>query len=109
MLRQRDSNPDQTDYNEIRKPDSNQIPQGEGDLSPEEQKMKRYKAAFERIDTNGTGQISAIELEDMAKRLGNELSPEMVMKFLKKHDKDNDSLISFEEFILMMEEISGGN
>lgn len=68
--------------------------------------MKRYKSAFDRIDTNGTGQISAFELESMVKRLGNDIQPEYVLRFLKKHDKDNDSLINFNEFVMMMNEIS---
>lgn len=109
MLRQRDSNPDQTNYNEIRKPDSNQIPQGEGDLSEEEKKLKRYREAFDRVDTNGTGQISAYELGEMAKRIGKEISPEMVLKFLKEHDKDNDSLLNFDEFVMMLDVLSGNN
>ena len=53
---------------------------------------------FKKYDTDGSGQISAKELEGLLKDIGMELDPKTLEDFLKEIDEDGNAEVGFEEF-----------
>ncbi|XP_048826626.1 calcium-binding protein 2-like isoform X2 [Brienomyrus brachyistius] len=65
--------------------------------------IKEMKEAFQEIDADGDGQISAAELKEAMKSLlGEQLSPTELEEILQDADLNGDGQIDFEEFVRMM-------
>ena len=64
-----------------------------------EQERKAYKQAFEFFDTDGSGQISIIELSDAMKRLGYAVEKNHIQAVLREIDTDGSGSIGLDEFI----------
>ncbi|MFF4653265.1 EF-hand domain-containing protein [Streptomyces sp. NPDC001380] len=61
--------------------------------------IEAARAAFERYDANGDGQISAAEYKSTMAALGDPYVTEEVAKsVIKAADTDGDGLISWDEF-----------
>ena len=69
-----------------------------GDHSDQE-----MRAAFEIFDKNKDGFISPVELEEVMRNLGENLSKEQINQMVKKADIDGDNQINFFEFKKMMQ------
>ncbi len=71
------------------------------ELSKEE--IQKYKAAFDMIDRDGEGSISAKELHRAMKNFGNEKSLKEVKEMLSEFDSDHSGEVNFEEFVLFIQ------
>ena len=91
---------------EIPKPESNQIEQEEA-LTEEEEFRKTLRAVFDRLDSDGSGVISIMELEKMTRQMGSNFTKTELMNFMQKHDMGDDRMLDFEEFVLMINKLSG--
>ncbi|KAB2084298.1 hypothetical protein ES319_A05G325700v1 [Gossypium barbadense] len=60
------------------------------------------KDAFSVYDRNGNGWISAEELQEVLKSLGDECSMEECRKMISRVDNDGNGMIDFQEFKVMM-------
>jgi len=61
--------------------------------------LEEYKAAFQRIDTDGSGYLEIEEIEALLTEVYNETPPSFeVTTFLEFFDSNNDGRISWEEF-----------
>ncbi|KAL1627146.1 Calmodulin [Neofusicoccum ribis] len=69
-------------------------------LSPEE--IEEYKAAFAVFDKNGDGDITAKELGEVMKSLGQNPTDEELQDMINELDVDHTGSIDFEEFLVMM-------
>lgn len=65
----------------------------------------KYSAAFELVDADNDGRISADELKAMMSALGEEVTEERAAEMVRHVDTDGDGTISLEEFAAFM---SGG-
>jgi len=63
--------------------------------------MGNLKAAFDSVDTDGSGRIDSSELQEAMKKAGRSMSIEECKRMIKKVDQDNDGELSFEEFRLI--------
>ena len=61
-----------------------------------------YKATFEIVDVDGDGLISAGEMQQVMRALGEEMTPERADQVMKAIDADGDGRISLEEFATFM-------
>lgn len=57
-----------------------------------------YAATFEIVDANKDGQISAAELKQLMKALGDDITDETATEVVREMDGDEDGEISLEEF-----------
>jgi Ca2+-binding EF-hand superfamily protein len=57
-----------------------------------------YAATFSLVDTDGDGRISARELAELMRNLGDECTDEQAAEVVRKMDDDHDDLISLAEF-----------
>ena len=58
----------------------------------------RYADAFRLLDTDGDGRISAVELVQLMRRLGDDVTEEAAAQAVEIMDADGDGLVSLEEF-----------
>ncbi|EGD76102.1 hypothetical protein PTSG_00808 [Salpingoeca rosetta] len=58
--------------------------------------------AFQRIDTDGSGSLSATELKRYLTNIGDPLSEDEFKELLKDVDQDGDGEVSFKEFVDLM-------
>jgi len=65
--------------------------------------FEEYRSAFEMFDTDGSGDISAEELQSVLSQLGKPVSLEEAKKSIELIDANGDGQIDFGEFIVMME------
>jgi calmodulin len=61
-----------------------------------------YAATFEIVDSNKDGHISAVELKQLMKALGEEITDETAAGVVKEMDGNGDGEISLEEFSTYM-------
>lgn len=61
-----------------------------------------YAATFEIVDANKDGHISAAELAQLMKALGEEITEETATQVVSSMDGDGDGEISLEEFARYM-------
>ena len=61
-----------------------------------------YAATFEIVDMNKDGHISAPELKQLMKALGEEITDETAAEVVKEMDANGDGEISLEEFSTYM-------
>lgn len=64
--------------------------------------MNEIQSAFGVFDLDGDGKISAAELLEVLRRLGQRCSLETRRKMLKGVDRDGDGLVDMDEFMIMM-------
>ncbi|KAI9160626.1 hypothetical protein LWI28_010116 [Acer negundo] len=67
-------------------------------MADEAQEKADRERIFKKFDLNGDGQISATELADCLKALGN-VTGEEVKNMMSEIDTDGDGFISYEEYI----------
>ena len=58
--------------------------------------------AFQTFDKDGSGKVSAEELKQIIKNVGEEISDDELAEMIKEADKDGDGQVDYEEFIKMM-------
>jgi Ca2+-binding EF-hand superfamily protein len=58
----------------------------------------RYADSFRLLDTDGDGKVSATELIQMMRNLGEDVTDEAAARAIEIMDADGDGLISLEEF-----------
>jgi len=68
---------------------------------PDENKMKELKEAFDKMDKDGSGKITATDFIATFKGLGLELSDENAAEMVAFADKDGDKMVTFDEYIAM--------
>ncbi|KAL7193234.1 hypothetical protein ACSBR2_024948 [Camellia fascicularis] len=64
--------------------------------------MNEIQSAFGVFDLDGDGKISAAELLEVLRRLGERCSLETCRKMVKGVDRDGDGLVDMDEFMIMM-------
>jgi Ca2+-binding EF-hand superfamily protein len=64
-----------------------------------------YAATFEIVDMNKDGHISAPELKQLMKALGEEITDETAAEVVKEMDANGDGEISLEEFSTYMSRV----
>lgn len=74
-------------------------------LSP--QQIKDFQATFNKFDSDGSGQISTLEIGAVMKSLGHELDMEIIKTIVADIDHDGSGEICFDEFCSMMAKILG--
>jgi len=67
-----------------------------------EESGEEFREVFDLFDKNGDGKISAQELGEVMKTLGEDLSEEEVNNMIREGDINGDGEIDYEEFKLMM-------
>ena len=72
----------------------------EDEISPE--KRKEYQDAFEMFDKDKDGAITARELGNMMRSIGQNPTDEEVMAMIKEVDLNSDGKIELDEFITLM-------
>ena len=72
-------------------------------MASERDEVEEIREAFEVFDINKNGFISAEELRQVMTDLGENVTAEEVDEMIRAADMDNDGLVSFGEFINMME------
>merc|ERR1712173_469687 len=65
--------------------------------------VDELKEAFNVFDKNGDGEITAQELADTMKALGENLTEDDVKFMMSEVDSDNNGVIDFDEFKKMMQ------
>jgi len=68
----------------------------------DEEGCEDLREVFNLFDKNGDGKISAVELAEVMKQLGEDLSEEDVQNMIKEGDRNGDGEIDYEEFQIMM-------
>mmetsp|Transcript_103247 Transcript_103247/g.266914 ORF Transcript_103247/g.266914 Transcript_103247/m.266914 type:complete len:541 (-) Transcript_103247:398-2020(-) len=63
--------------------------------------MKEMKAAFSKVDTNGSGSLDVAELYNAFAGIGMQIPPELVMQIGQSFDHDQSGAIEFDEFVQM--------
>jgi Ca2+-binding EF-hand superfamily protein len=58
----------------------------------------RYVDSFRLLDTDGDGKVSATELVQMMRGLGEDVTDEAAARAIEIMDSDSDGLVSLEEF-----------
>lgn len=68
----------------------------------EKEEDAALRAAFKEFDQDGNGTISRAELKLTMKKLGDNLTDEMIDRIIEEVDADGNGEIDFEEFVVMM-------
>ena len=63
---------------------------------------QQIRAAFQVLDRDNDGFISARDLKDMMFKLGEKKSDKEVEEMIEEADTDKDGLVSYQEFVKMM-------
>lgn len=58
----------------------------------------RYADSFRLLDADGDGKVSATELIQMMRKLGEDVTEEAATKAVEIMDSDGDGFVSLEEF-----------
>lgn len=69
--------------------------------------MEEMREIFGKIDLDGDGFICDYELHDLLKDAGHPLPGYAVREIIEKLDRNQDSKISFEEFLLIIQDLKG--
>jgi Ca2+-binding EF-hand superfamily protein len=67
----------------------------------------RYADSFRILDADGDGRISAAELVQLMRGLGDDVTDEAAAKAVELMDTDGDGLVSLEEFAGYLDNRSG--
>lgn len=63
--------------------------------------LTEYEDAFHAVDRTGNGTIGAMELSELFKNLGREMTCDKLSGIMEKYDKDGSGQIEFHEFLPM--------
>lgn len=69
--------------------------------------MEEMREVFGKIDLDNDGQINDYELHELLKDAGHSLPGYMVREIIQKLDRNKDNVISFEEFLSIVQELKG--
>eukprot|EP00930_Biecheleria_cincta_P000959 TRINITY_DN102137_c0_g1_i1.p1 TRINITY_DN102137_c0_g1~~TRINITY_DN102137_c0_g1_i1.p1 ORF type:complete len:452 (-),score=89.38 TRINITY_DN102137_c0_g1_i1:21-1376(-) len=69
--------------------------------------VAEMRTMFHDADSNGTGEISAAELDQLFRKMGFPLKTKQLKALLRDFDTDGSGEISFEEFCVMMLRLKG--
>ena len=72
-------------------------------LAIPEEKLHEYREAFDMFDTNKTGRITAEEIFNTMRNMGNELPLVEIKGMIADLDQDGSGEIEFQEFITFMQ------
>jgi hypothetical protein len=75
-------------------------------LSPAEK--KELKVHFDSFDQDGNGHITAAELGEVVKSIGESATPAELKKLIAEVDKDSNGMVEFDEFCHFMERLREG-
>ena len=67
-----------------------------------EEKIAEYKAAFDDIDENGNGAISADDIKKALNQMGKEITDEEAQEMIAEADLDKNGTVDFPEFVELM-------
>ena len=67
----------------------------------------RYADSFRILDADGDGRISATELVQLMRPLGDDVSDEAAARAVELMDADGDGLVSLDEFAHYLDSRSG--
>jgi Ca2+-binding EF-hand superfamily protein len=67
----------------------------------------RYADSFRILDADGDGKVSATELVQLMRSLGDDVTEEAATKAVKLMDADGDGLVSLDEFAHYLDSRSG--
>ena len=70
------------------------------------EKIAIYKQAFDMFDKEGNGSISADELYEAFKNMGNDFTIEQVNDMIKELDQNGSGAIDFNEFIGLVKKVN---
>nr|GMD56814.1 caltractin [Ipomoea batatas] len=76
-----------------------------GERDTKEELMK----AFDIIDQDNNGKISAADIQHIAKQLGENFTAREIQEMVEEADRDRDGEVNFEEFMRMMRRTSYRN
>lgn len=66
----------------------------------------KYAATFDLVDANNDGRISAPELQQMMKVMGEDVSEEQAVEMIRKMDTDQSGEVSLEELAAFLSRTS---
>ncbi|CAL8401676.1 unnamed protein product [Boreogadus saida] len=72
------------------------------------EELEDLREAFGRVDLDSNGSISAFELHDLFKEANLPLPGFRVREIIQRLDRNNDNLISFDEFVSIFQELKNG-
>ncbi|KAK0152950.1 Plastin-3 [Merluccius polli] len=72
------------------------------------EEMEDLREAFGKVDLDSNGYISAFELHDLFKEANLPLPGFRVREIIQRLDRNNDNMISFEEFVSIFQELKNG-
>jgi calmodulin len=67
-----------------------------------EEKISEYKLAFNDIDENGDGTISADDIKKALTQMGEEITDEEAQQMIAEADLDKNGTVDFPEFVKLM-------
>ena len=67
----------------------------------------RYADSFRILDADGDGKVSATELVQLMRSLGDDVSDEAAARAVELMDADGDGLVSLDEFASYLDSRSG--
>lgn len=67
-----------------------------------ESQISEFHSTFAMFDTDGSGEISAPELQACLAKLGQHLALDEVLAMIREVDEDNSGTVGFPEFLTMM-------
>lgn len=67
----------------------------------------RYADSFRILDADGDGKVSATELVQLMRSLGDDVSDEAAARAVELMDADGDGLVSLDEFASHLDSRSG--
>ena len=67
----------------------------------------RYADSFRILDADGDGKVSATELVQLMRSLGDDVTEEAATKAVELMDADGDGLVSLDEFAYYLDSRSG--
>ena len=68
---------------------------------------ERYADSFRILDTDGDGKVSAAELVQLMRSLGDDVTDEAAARAVELMDTDGDGLVSLDEFAGYLDSRSG--
>lgn len=71
-----------------------------------EGQLKEWSQVFRQIDTQKSGVLNKLQFKAACAAIGEDLTDEQLDSYLAQYDKDNNGLITFDEFVDFMKNVS---